>query len=101
MKELELNPKDRLEIQAEIPVKTEKRFEQSYRLKRGHKCFEFNYVTKELREAQYTKKAIEFNFDGLQDKVKEIVMNKDCIYVCALNMKNAERKLIKMMNKKP
>ena len=49
--------------------------------KRGHKVFEFNYVLKELNEV--------LPIDG---KVKT---KPGCIYVSALNKRNAAKKILK------
>lgn len=62
----------------------------SIKPKRGHKVFEFNYVTKEFGEAKYS---VEPN----NSKRKSIITNKNCIYVGALNKVNAAKKILKKL----
>ena len=57
--------------------------------KRGHKVFEFNYETKEFKEAKYDYE--------LNTGKKSIIKNKNCTYVSALNKQNAAKKLLKRL----
>ena len=99
MKETELLGKDSLEVTEVAPITKEKRFEQRYLPKKGHTCFEFDTETKELRKAKFDVQAIEYPTEGLPAiKRREITFKPNCIYVFALNEKNAVKKLLKMMN---
>ena len=62
----------------------------SIRPKKGHKIFEFNYVTKDFNEAKYDLQ--------IKNKGRKIIItNKNCIYVSALNKKNAAKKILKRL----
>lgn len=66
--------------------------------KKGHRVFEVNISTLEINEAAYDEKTdfVLGNDKMKKSKRKKLVMNKDCVYVSALNAKNA----IKKINKK-
>ena len=51
----------------------------------GHKCFEYNYVENELRYATMAG-----------DNTKRVDIRKDCVYITALNYKNAVKHFRKM-----
>lgn len=53
----------------------------------GHKVYEYNYVTETLQEAKVEKSKL-----GTR---KAVIMNERCLYVSALNKKNAAKKLNK------
>lgn len=66
--------------------------------KKGHRVFEVNISTLEINEAAYEEKTdfVLSNDKMKNSKRKKLIMNKDCVYVSALNAKNA----IKKINKK-
>lgn len=51
----------------------------------GHKIYEYDFVNDKLEEATFVKSKL--------GKRKAIKMNEHCIYVSALNRKNAVKKL--------
>lgn len=51
----------------------------------GHKVYEYDFVNDKLEEATFVKSKL--------GKRKAIKMNEHCIYVSALNRKNAVKKL--------
>lgn len=64
------------------------------RPQKGHTLFELNLKTKEIKPAQFEE--IYYQSDM---KKKKVIMQHDCIYISALNEKNALRKLFKSINK--
>lgn len=54
-------------------------------IKPGHTVYEYNYVTEKLEEAKMQKSKL-----GTR---KAVIMNERCVYVSALNKKNAAKKL--------
>lgn len=56
--------------------------------KRGHKLYEFNYVTKTLEEVKTQ------TVNGR----KKYITQPDCIYVSALNKQNAAKKILKKLD---
>ena len=62
---------------------------------KGHTLFCFNEVTKKLKVAPMKQECM-LGFDGSVIYKNNVVVEKDCVYVQALNEKNARKKLIKM-----
>ena len=62
---------------------------------KGHTLFCFNEVTREIKIAPM-KQDIVLGLDGVAIYKNSVTVEKDCIYVQALNEKNARKKLIKM-----
>lgn len=67
------------------------------RPKRGHRVYEVNISTFEINEATYEEETdfVLGNDKMKNSKRKKLVMNKDCIYIPALNVKNVIKKLNK------
>ena len=62
---------------------------------KGHILFCFNEVTKKLKVAPMNHECM-LSLDGSVVYKNNITVEKDCVYVQALNEKNARKKLIKM-----
>lgn len=62
---------------------------------KGHTLFCFNEVTKKIKVAPMVQK-VEIGLDGSVIYKNNVTVEKDCMYVQALNEKNARKKLIKM-----
>ena len=61
---------------------------------RGHTLFKYNRVTEEMSEAIFEDTVVEYNPDPRKMKAnRRVMVEKDCVYVSALNKKNARRKL--------
>lgn len=100
MKELETHSGiGDLEIVNEVKKQVEKqlKFIGQHRPHSGHKCFEINTKTGEINLAEFKEEAISFEDakNGIISGKKKIVMKEDCIYITALNKKNAIKKLFK------
>ena len=59
---------------------------------KGHKIFEINTITLEIIEAKYQELSF---IIGKTHQNKEIIINKDCVYIWALNKKTAFKKYLK------
>ena len=61
---------------------------------KGHTLFCFNKVTKEIKVAPMVQECM-LGLDGSVIYKNSVTVEKDCVYVQALNEKNAIKKLIK------
>jgi len=92
MKETQLHEKDKIEIVKQTSVEKKTVFLGTARPKKGHTMFEVNYKEHTIVEAAFDKlPAIKFKdaITGPPTLKKEITKKPDCIYVSALNKKNA------------
>ena len=64
----------------------------------GHILFEFNTEINQLNRAKVNHEAI-LNMDGSVSNKARVNIKKGCVYVQAMNEKNAIKKLIKLANK--
>lgn len=99
MKELEKHNRD--PIRQEIESVEEKKQQQEYKYieslnpKAGHSLFEINHQTGKVKKADFVKKkVITWNevlkiYNGEESNHKEIIVNKNCSYISALNAENA------------
>lgn len=100
MKELEEQVK--IEASVEKQVKKEEKFLGSMKLSPGHKCWELDLNTLHIKEAEYKKIAINFAAaqKGEISRMRKLLTKESCIYVTALNMKNARKKFTIMLREK-
>lgn len=103
MKELENIQKDKLEIQATIPVETEKKFLGSIVPHNGHTLFEMDLTTGSIRKAVFESVDVDYKeaANGNIVSKKQVIVKQNCIYVSALNAKSSVKhfkKMIKGMN---
>jgi len=56
-------------------------------LKKGQKIWQYNILTKELKEASFKR--------GRNNKRGALIMEKNCVYEVAINKKNAVKKMLK------
>lgn len=81
---IELNVKDRKKVEhsflGNIPVKT------------GHFLWEINEETGEIKKAEYKRTVVVF---GGGKHPEELIVRPDCVYIPALNKKNAIKKYLK------
>ena len=92
-----LQDKDVDELRMEQIQKKKNEFHligQEKRIK-GHTLFCFNVATKKIKVAP-VKQDIMMGLDGVVIYKNSVTIEKDCIYVQALNEKNARKKLVKM-----
>ena len=86
---------DNLRIEQVIKKKNEFHLIGSQRKVKGHTLYAFNTVTKEIKVAPMERKMF-LGFNGNVTYKNEITVEKDCIYLQALNEKNARKRLIRM-----
>ena len=83
----------------EIQAKINKEFKYlgSLNHQPGHTLFEINLNTGQIKEATI-KRDIYAGFDGKPIYKSKVQIGADCYYLEALNIKNAKRKFLKMIN---
>lgn len=92
-----INEKDMDQLRTEQVQKKKNEFHligEERRIK-GHTLFCFNLVKREIKVAPMNQE-IEMGLDGSVIYKNNITVEKGCVYVQALNEKNARKKLIKM-----
>lgn len=98
-----MNLENQIKQKAEVveTVNDEKPAELKYigslKIKRGHRVFEINTLTLMIREAVYEEESdlVLIPNKIKKSKKKKLITDKDCIYISALNAKNAVKKLNK------
>lgn len=64
----------------------------------GHKCFEYNTKTGDITEAIYAKQDIHYPTSTAKAGIKRrVIVNAGCIYITALNQRNALKKVNKRL----
>lgn len=86
---------DDLRIEQVIKKKNEFHLIGSQRKIKGHTLYAFNTVTKEIKVAP-VERMFFFGFNGNVTYKNKLTVEKDCIYLQALNEKNARKRLIRM-----
>src|SRR3954470_22058892 len=94
----ELNPiierqGEKIELSEVKPVEKKEVYQGSMWVHPGQKCWEYDFITNEVKEAEYESVTVEFGETVVDRK---ILIKKNCGYAVALNAKNAMRKLSKM-----
>lgn len=100
MKDLDQNlVKDPTEVQAVKPIKKEHKFMGSMKPQPGHTLFEINLITGVIVKAIFERKDISFEEAKTKNYVakSKVVMKENCVYISALNEKNAMKKFIKQV----
>lgn len=93
MKELEPQIKDKLNLSGQHAHLKQQKFVGSFKYYKGMKVWEMDMVKVEIKPAEYNQSTV-----GLDGEIKHTIIQKDnCVYVSALNKKNAERKFKKML----
>lgn len=96
MKELEHIDKTSEEIQAVKPIIKEEKLIGKLIPKKGHRCYEINVKTGEMNEVVFSRNDVTF----LGKRVREIKTKPDCVYITALNKRNAGEKMKKMIQQR-
>ena len=86
---------DDLRIEQVVKKKNEFHLIGAQRKIKGHTLYAFNTVTKEIKVAPVERKVF-FGFNGNMTYKNELTVEKDCIYLQALNEKNAKKRLVRM-----
>ena len=89
--------KDKISIHKQAEQRKEEKLIGRIRPKRGHILFEINLMEKSITKAKFEKQTI--TLEQAKDKHKtpgkKIMINPNCVYISALNEKNAFKKLQK------
>jgi hypothetical protein len=88
MKETETHLSDKVKINDERQIEKGIRFVGSTKLIPRHRCFEINLTSSEINEAKTEMLAI----FGTPNVKRKVIINPNCIYICALNKQNAFKK---------
>jgi len=91
----ESKSKDKIEIVNQTQIEKQKKLIGQIQLQRGHRLFEVNTKTGEIKEAHYDTKDFVIGKDLKAFKNKSLTINNDCIYIGSLNKKNVIKKLKK------
>ena len=101
MKELEVHNESIKSVSYEMPVKKKQEIEYvlegTIRPDAGHKIWEVNEETGEIKEAEYKKNTVEFN-GFVHREHEELIIRANCVYIPSLNAKNAKKKYDKNPN---
>lgn len=81
------------------PVKQEYKKVGSINLRRGMTLYEFDFKTLVLKPVQIDRKETMVDITGNPVKNARAIYNPNALYIQALNMKNAEKKVIKFLKK--
>lgn len=93
--------KDKLSVHqnAEMQKQKQAKFIGSVSLHKGQKCFELNTRTGVIELAQYDKQTISYPASGKVASVhRKLIADSECIYVVAINLKNAKKKFQVIIN---
>lgn len=103
MKELEKHIAEKTEVHATKPVKKEIKYISTLKPQKGQRVFELNLATGIINEATFKieNEVVDFKKAVMGDMSvrRRLQVNKDCIYCCALNPQNADKRFHKMLNK--
>lgn len=92
MKEIGTNTKDAIEIIDQKQIK--KKLIGSQRRIPGLTLWQFNFETKELTKAAFKKVELRLSFKKTDlEKRYQVVIEENCTYLQALNLKNAKKVL--------
>lgn len=101
MKEIELKIKDEVKIVKEVKQEKQTVLINSIKPYEGHKCFEYNTVSNVLRLAEFMEVAVSFEAAqrGEIATNRKVMTKEDCVYLTALNEKNAIKRLCKILQR--
>lgn len=107
MKELEPHnflqkEKDKIEVSQEKQIEYQLIYQGTIVPHEGHTLYEIDLKTKEINEAEYQHQDYVFDPEWHPSKKlkvdSKVIMNEGCVYVSALNKKNALKKFEKNSN---
>ena len=102
MKELTTPGREPIEAVDQTQKKQTERLVARHYPHRGHTMFEFDMKTGKMEPAVFESQDVEFDPKWTKEKSlgckKKLVIKKDCLYISALNEKNARKHLAKMSN---
>ena len=96
MKELEQQQKDVIEIVKQTKQEKKQVLIGTIRPHQNHLLYELNTKTGVVELAKFKVDDIVFSDTKDVERKKKVIVNESCLYVTALNIKNAKKKFIKM-----
>lgn len=101
---MEFQPKKKDELSvhqnAETQKKKQSNFVGSLNIHKGQKCFELNIKTGDIKLAEYDNQTINYPTSKQTSSIhRKLTLNDECIYVVAINLKNAKKKFQIIINK--
>jgi len=86
----ELENQDKTEIVKQTEIQKQKVLLGNLKLNKGHKLFEYNMETQQIKPAVFDSQEINITDlqKGFYEKKKKITINEKCIYIGALNKTN-------------
>lgn len=100
MKIIQEEPKQlKTDYEVVAPVKQEYKKVGSINLKRGMTLYEFDFKTCELKPVEIDRKEMMIDINGNPVKNAKAKYNPNALYIQALNMKNAKKKVMKFLIK--
>jgi hypothetical protein len=102
MKELELNNQDVVVDVKQVAEERKEVLVNRLLPSQGHKCFQYNVVTNELSHAVFRENNLDLSQAAIGNirPVRSVSINENCMYVTALNFKNATKRLSIILGKK-
>ena len=98
MKELfDLNEKPRQAVTRKAEQKQEYKFHGSIKMNKGCKLYSFNTETLMLEEVKIERKVAVNAIDKKPVKQNRVNFNPKCLYLQAINIQNAKRKVLKLI----
>ena len=91
-----LRPKGKDPILKETQIQHEYALKGSIKHHKGHILFSYNYTTNELKRARVTQEVM-VGIDSKAKHKRKTHQEKNCLYLQALNEKNAWKKINKML----
>jgi hypothetical protein len=91
MKEIQPLSQDKIVIEKQAEQEKQNKLVGRIIPKKGHIIFEVNLKNGDVNEAEFEKLLL---LEEIKRPKKKIQVNKDCIYVSALNLKNLKKKLL-------
>ena len=95
MKEIEshLNINNNIELNVKKKQEIEYVFEGTIKPKKGHIVWEINEETGDIKPAEYKVDTVSL-LPSFAIPAEKLIINKDCVYIPALNIKNAKKKYL-------
>lgn len=98
MKELEIKQPDKLSVGITQQQTKQKKFD-TLRPKPGHTCYELDLATGNIQPSKFESINVDYISakEGSKDLNKKIITKDTCLYVTALNKKNADKKFAQIL----
>ena len=96
MKDLNQHIKPSIAINSQKEVQKKQVLLGRMVIKPGMKCFEFNYKTGTIIEAEYSKQNIVLTGSPINQISRKVISKENCLYCVAINVNNAEKKFLKL-----